>query len=188
MGRLIYTTIASLDGYVEDATGRFDFMAPDEEVFRFINERERSDGTHLLGRRMYETMVYWETLPLDDTVPDFIQDWTRIWRAAEKIVFSRTLASPSSARTRVERNFDPEAIRRLKQATTHDLSVAGADLAGQALRAGLVDELALFAAPVAVGSGKPWLPKDLRLDLELLETRGFAGGTVFLRYRPKPGA
>jgi dihydrofolate reductase len=188
MGRLIYGAIASLDGYIEDASGRFDWAMPAEEMLRFVNELERPIHTSLYGRRMYETMLYWEAFPLDDTVPDFIRDWTEIWRHEEKVVYSRTLQSTSSARTRLERNFDPNAVRRLKESTPGDLTVAGADLAGQAIKAGLVDELHLFAVPVVVGAGKPWLPKDMRFKLELLESRRFEDGFVFLRYRVEHGA
>jgi dihydrofolate reductase len=186
MGRLIYSAITSLDGYVEDAQGNFDWAAPDEEVFSFINDHERSVGTYLYGRRMYETMVYWETAPLDKNAPVFVRDFTQIWQAAEKVVYSRTQKSTSSAKTRIERTFHPETVRRLKATTSHDLTVGGADLAGQAIGAGLVDELQQYVVPVIVGGGKPWLPKTLRLDLELLDSTRFASGVVFLRYRPKP--
>ena len=185
MARLTYSAIASLDGYVEDAQGHFDWAAPDEEVHSFVNDLERPVGTYLYGRRMYETMLYWDTAPSDGTVPVFLREFTEMWRAAEKVVYSRTLESALSARTRVERSFDPEAVRRLKATTTHDLTVGGADLAGQAIRAGLIDEFQLFVVPVVVGGGKPWLPKGLRLRLELLGSRRFAGGVVFLRYRPE---
>jgi dihydrofolate reductase len=186
MGRLVYSAIASLDGYVEDPQGHFEWGAPGEEVLSFLNDLERQVGTHLYGRRMYETLLYWETAPMDDSVQPAVRDWTGIWRAAEKVVYSRTLEAPSSARTRVERSFDPHAVRRLKAATSHDLSVGGADLAAQAIRAGLVDELQLFVVPIVVGGGKGWLPSDLRLNMELLGTSRFASGVVFLRYRPQP--
>lgn len=187
MGRLIYFTLASLDGYIEDAQGRFDWSRPDVEVFQFVTDLERSVGTYLYGRRMYETMLYWEAAPSDETVSAYDRDFIQMWKAAEKVVYSRTLKSTSSARTRLERSFDPDAVRRLKQSTSQDLTVAGAELAGQAIRAGLVDELQLIVAPVVVGGGKPWLPKDVRVDLELQETRRFSSGDVFLRYRPKAG-
>jgi len=186
MGKLIYSTIASADGYVEDAGGGIDWGAPDEEVHRFVNDRERPVGTYLYGRRMYETMVYWETAHALPGEPPVGRDYAGIWQAAEKIVFSKTLESVSSARTRIERDFDPGLVRRLKSATEHDMSVGGADLAGQALRAGLVDELQLFLVPVVVGGGKRALPDGARADLELLDTRRFTAGAVYLRYRVKP--
>jgi dihydrofolate reductase len=188
MGRLIYSAIASLDGYVEDAEGRFDWGAPDEEVLSFINELERPLGTHLYGRRMYETLVYWETAPLDETEPAAVRAFTQIWRGAEKVVYSRTLKSAASARTHITRSFYAREIQHLKKTVSQDLSVGGANLAGQAIESGLVDEFQLFVVPVAVGGGKPWLPRERRLNLELLESRSFAGGVVFLRYRPAGGA
>jgi dihydrofolate reductase len=183
MANLTYSAIASLDGYVEDDQGRFDWAAPDEEVMRFVNDLERPVGTHLYGRRMYETMAYWETAPLDEEVPASDREFTRIWKAASKLVYSRTLETVTSARTRIERQFDADAVRQLKQSGTRDLTVGGADLAGQAIEAGLVDELQLLVVPVVVGGGKAWLPAKVHLDLELLETRRFANGVVFLRYR-----
>lgn len=188
MASLIYSAIASLDGYVEDVHGQFDWAAPDEEVHSFVNDLERPIGTYLYGRRMYETMVSWEAAPLDESVPVAVRDFTRMWQAAEKVVYSRTLQSASSARTRIERSFDAEAIRRLKVTTSNDLTVGGADLARQAIKAELVDELQLFVVPVVVGGGKAWLPKNLHLNLELLDARHFASGVVFLRYRPQLGA
>jgi dihydrofolate reductase len=187
MGRLFYATITSLDGYVEDTLGKFDWGAPDEEVFRFTIDLERPIGTYLYGRRMYETMVFWETAASEPGASEFDREFARIWRAAEKVVYSRILKSVSSTRTRIERDFRPEAIRRLKSTTDHDLVVAGADLAGQAIRAGLVDEIQQFVVPTIVGGGKPWLPKDLRLKLELLDCTRFASGFVYLRYAPKLG-
>jgi dihydrofolate reductase len=178
MGRLIYSTIASLDGYIEDRNGKFDWAAPDEEVHRFVNEVERPIGTYLYGRRMYETMRYWESV---HDQAGHIQDYAEIWQAADKIVYSKTLDAVSSDRTRIEREFEPEAIRRLK--SERDISVGGAALASQALRAGLVDEYHTFVAPVIVGGGKRALPDDVRLDLELLDERRFGNGTVYLRYR-----
>jgi dihydrofolate reductase len=178
MGRLIYSTIASLDGYVEDRNGKFDWAAPDEEVHRFVNELERPIGTYLYGRRMYDTMVYWATV---HGQPGYIQDYADIWRAADKIVYSKTLDAASSDRTRIERNFEPDAVRRLK--TGGDISVGGAALASEALRAGLVDEYQTFVAPVVVGGGKRALPDDVHLELELLDERRFGNGTVYLRYR-----
>ena len=174
--------IASLDGYVEDDQGRFEWAAPDEEVHSFVNDLERPVGTHLLGRRMYETMLYWETAPVDETVPPCVRDFGEIWRRAEKVVFSRTLDAAPSARTRIERTFDPEEVRRLKTVDSRDLTVGGAELAGQAIVAGLIDEFQVLVVPVVVGGGKAWLPRGPRLDLELLESRTFSGGVVFLRY------
>jgi dihydrofolate reductase len=185
MAKLIYAAIASADGYVEDAAGAFDWGAPGEELSCFINDLERSVGTYLYGRRMYETMLYWETAHTELDQPPSFQDFTGIWKAAEKIVFSKTIESVASARTRIERKFDPEVVRQLKSATERDITVAGADLAGQAVKAGLVDELQLFLVPVIVGGGKQVLPAGFRWDLELLDTRRFACGAVYLRYRPK---
>jgi dihydrofolate reductase len=187
MAKLIYSAIGSADGYVEDAAGNFDWAAPDEELLGFVNDLERPVGTYLYGRRMYETMRYWES---DHTVPGqspLVREFTGIWRAAEKIVFSATLPSVSTARTRIERNFDPGVVRQLKSATEHDMTVGGADLAGQAIRAGLVDELQLFLVPVVVGGGKRALPDEARSDLELLDTRRLASGAVYLRYQLRPG-
>ncbi len=160
MARLIYSAIASPDGYVEDAEGRSDWAEPEEEVFCFVNDLERPIGTYPYGRRMYETMLYWETASLGDQ-PAFIREITQIWRGADKIVYSPGLASAPSARTRIERSFDLEAVRRLKEAFRDDLTIGAADLAGQAIRAGLADELQLFAVPVDAGSGKRWFPKDV---------------------------
>jgi dihydrofolate reductase len=185
MARLIYAAIASADGYVEDADGRFDWAEPDEELLRFINSLERPTGTYLYGRRMYQTMLYWETAHTLPGLPASIQEFTGIWQAAEKIVFSRTLASVSSARTRIERTFDPGVIRQLKSAAEQDITVGGADLAGQAIKAGLVDELRLLLVPVLVGGGKRALPHGIRSELELEDTQRFASGVVYLRYRPK---
>jgi dihydrofolate reductase len=186
MARLIYSAIASLDGYVEDSDGRFDWAAPDEEVLSFVNELERPIGMYLYGRRMYETMCYWETAPSDEDVPAPVRDFTQIWRDAAKVVYSRSLEAVSSARTRIVRSFDPEEVRHFKMTASRDLTVGGADLAGQAIEAGLVDEFQLFAVPVAVGGGKPWLPRARRLELELIESRAFASGVVFAGYRPAP--
>ena len=177
---LIYSAIASLDGYVEDERGRFDWAAPDEEVHAFVNELERPIGTYLYGRRMYETMVAWETMDDEHRV---MRDYAQIWRAAEKIVYSRTLESVSSARTRIEREFDPEGIRRLTEESSSDVGIGGAALAGAAIKAGLVDEYHLFLTPVLVGGGKRALPNGARLDLELMEERLFDSEVVYLRYR-----
>jgi dihydrofolate reductase len=182
MAKLIYSAITSLDGYVADEEGEFDWAEPDEEVHSFVNDLYRSVGTELYGRRMYEVLVAWETVELGDQ-PAYIQDFAQIWRAADKIVYSRTLDAASSARTRIERDFDPEAIRELKATAEHDLSVGGPDLAAQALKAGLVDELHLIVAPVVVGGGKQSLPDNVRLKLGLLDERRFDNGMVHLRYR-----
>lgn len=181
MGRLIYAAIASLDGYVEDQQGRFDWAAPDEDVHRFINDLERPVGTYLYGRGMYETMLYWDTVepPPDEPVA---ADFKAVWQAAEKIVYSRTLEAAASERTRIERDFDADAVRQLKATSESDLTVGGSGLAAEAIKAGLVDELQLVVVPVIVGGGKSRLPAGVRLDLELLETRRFAGGAVYLRY------
>jgi dihydrofolate reductase len=180
MAKLIYSAIASLDGYVADADGAFDWSAPDEEVHAFVNDLERPVGTYLYGRRMYEVMVAWETI--DDESP-VARDFAELWRAADKIVYSRTLEAVASARTRIERAFEPEAIGRMKASAARDIGVGGSELAGQALKAGLVDELHLFLTPFVVGGGKPALPDHLRLELELLDERRFANGTVHLHYR-----
>ena len=182
MARLIYSTIASLDGYVADEDGNFDWAAPDTEVHAFVNDVERPIGTYLYGRRMYETMVDWETMDLADQ-PRVMRDYAEIWRAADKIVYSRTLETVSSAKTRIERDFDPEAIRQLKASSARDLSVGGPDLAAQALVAGLVDELHLFLAPVVVGGGTSCSPDDVHFGLELLDERRFESGTLYLHYR-----
>jgi dihydrofolate reductase len=182
MASLIYSVIASLDGYVADADGNFDWGAPDEQVHTVVNDLERPIGTYLYGRRMYEVMVAWETMDTSEQSP-FTQDYAAIWRAADKVVYSTTLQAVSSDRTRLERGFDPDAIARMKRAGPSDISIGGPGLAAQALQAGLVDELHLFVAPVVVGAGTPWLPGDLRLRLELRQERGFANGMVHLDYR-----
>ncbi|MCQ1987819.1 MULTISPECIES: dihydrofolate reductase family protein [unclassified Arthrobacter] len=182
MGRLIYTSITSLDGYIADESGSFDWSMPDEEVHSFVNGLERDVHTHLLGRRLYEVMAAWDAVPAEDE-PPAIHEYARIWQGADKVVFSRTLAGLSAPRTRLEREFDPAAVRALVEASDGDVSVGGADLAGQALQAGLVDELQQLLSPVIVGGGKRFLPDGLRLDLELLEEKRFANGVVFLRYR-----
>src|SRR2546430_11990504 len=174
MAKLIYSAITSLDGYVADEEGNFDWAAPDEEVHKFVNELERPVGTYLYGRRMYEVMVYWETLPALAEQPPVVRDFAEIWRAADKIVYSKTLGTVSSARTRIEREFDPEAVREMKASAERDLSVGGPELAAQALRAGLVDECHLFVVPVVVGGGKQSFPDNVRLKLELLDGRRFA--------------
>jgi dihydrofolate reductase len=183
VAKLIYSTLASLDGYTKDEDGRFDWAKPDEEVHSFFNDLERPVGTHLYGRRMYETMVYWEGPEAMEGQPPFIRDFAEIWRAAEKVVYSRTLEAPSSARTRIERSFDAEAVRRMKDEAERDLAIGGPELAALAFEAGLVDELHLCLVPVAVGGGTPALPAGRRVDLELLDERRFANGTVYLRHR-----
>ena len=183
MGKLIYAAIASLDGYVEDEEGKFDWAMPDEELHAFVNDLERPIGTYLYGRRMYETMVFWETASAAADEPAVFHDYAEIWRAAEKVVYSRTLQTASSAKTRIEREFDPDAVRRLKESSGADISVGGAELAGQAIGAGLVDECHLFLFPVVVGGGKRALPADVGAQLELLDERRFGSGVVHLHYR-----
>lgn len=182
MGQLIYSAIASLDGYVADRDGNFDWSAPDEEVHGFINDLERDVGTYLLGRRMYEVMSAWESW---DTTgePPVIQDFATIWRRADKVVYSTSLAAPTTARTRIERSISPEAIRELKDGTDGRLSIGGATVAALALHNGLVDECQIFLNPIAVGGGKRFLPDGLNLRLELVEERTFGNGVVYLRYR-----
>ena len=184
MGKLIYSTIASLDGYVADEDGKFDWAEPDEEVHTFVNDLERPVRTYLYGRRMYEVMTAWETISLTDQ-PPFIREYAEIWRASEKIVYSRSLQKTSTGRTRIERDFDPEAIRQMKSTTGPDLLVGGPNLAAQAMAAGLIDELHLFVAPVVVGGGTKSLPDDVLLKLELLDERRFGNGMVYLRYRTR---
>jgi dihydrofolate reductase len=179
---LIYSALASLDGYIEDEHGKFDWAEPDEEVHSFVNELERPVGTHLLGRRLYEVMVYWETIALADQ-PAYIQEFAGIWRAADKIVYSKTLDTVAGARTRIERDFDPEAVRQMKEAAGQDIMVGGPELAADAFKAGLIDEVRLFLAPIVVGAGKRALPENVRLKLELLGERRFGNGMVHLHYR-----
>ena len=185
MARLIYTTIASLDGYVNDAAGGFQWAAPDREVHSFVNDLERDIGTYLCGRRLHEVMVYWQTVPTEDSddPDDAVEhDYARIWQAAEKVVYSRTLEAVSGPRTRLERDFDPAAVATLVASADRDVSIGGPTLAAEALRAGIVDELRLLTVPVVVGGGTRILPDGIRLDLELLEHRRFAGGTTYARY------
>jgi dihydrofolate reductase len=184
MAKLIYSAITSLDGYVADEDGNFDWAAPDEEVHAFVNDLERPVGTYLYGRRMYETMAAWETMDIADQ-PSVMRDFAEIWRAADKVVYSRTLESVSSARTRVERVFDPEAVRQMKERAGRDITVGGPDLAAQAIKAGLVDECHLFLTPIVVGGGKQSLPNDVRLKFELLDERRFGSGVVHLHYRTR---
>jgi dihydrofolate reductase len=184
MSRLIYSAIMSLDGYIADADGQFDWAAPDEEVFEFVNDLERPVGTYLYGRRMYETMRYWESADTLAGQTPVELDFARIWQAADKIVYSATLQEPDTARTRIERDFDPEGVRKLKAAADHDLTVGGADLAAQAIAAGLVDEYQLFIVPTIVGGGTRSLPGQVRLNLALAAEHRFRGGVVYLCYRP----
>ena len=189
MARLIYSVITSLDGYVADEEGNFDWSMPDEEVHAFVNDAERPIGTYLYGRRLYDVMVAWETMPTDPDEPAVMRDYTAIWRAAEKVVYSTTLNEPASARTRIERSFDVDAVRALKAATDHDINIGGPHLAAQALRAGLVDEINLLLSPVVVGGGNRALPDGLRLDLELQAERRFGTGVVHVSYAvANPGA
>jgi dihydrofolate reductase len=181
MARLIYAAIASLDGYTADAAGTFDWAAPGPEVHTFINDLEREAGTHLYGRRMYETMAVWETMDVSSE-PQAMRDYAEIWRAADKIVYSRTLAAAPTPRTRIEREFDANAIREMKAASARDITVGGPGLAAHALRAGIVDECHLFLVPVVVGGGTRALPDGLRIELELLDERRLAD-VVYMRYR-----
>jgi dihydrofolate reductase len=187
MAQLIYSAISSLDGYIEDKEGNFDWAAPDEEMHRFINNLERTAGTHLYGRRMYETLMVWETDPNLAADSPITRDFAEIWQAANKIVYSRTLQAASTRKTQIERNFDPEAIRQLKETVEQDILIGGPELAAHAFQAGLIDECQLFLTPIIVGGGKPALPDSVRLELELLEERRFGNGVVFLRYRTRPG-
>ncbi len=182
MAKLMTFMFTSLDGYVEDAQGDFSWGVPDETVHAFCNTLAASQGICLYGRRMYEMMIYWETAHTEPNQPAVILDFARYWQAAEKIVFSSTLAEPRTARTRIEREFDPEMIRRLKAETEKDMSIDGPELAGQAIKAGLVDEILMIVCPVIVGGGKRFLPDGARLDLDLIEQRRFENGMVFLRY------
>lgn len=179
---LVYSVITSLDGHTTDADGSFDWAEPDEEVLAAVNDQERGIGTHLYGRRMYETMLYWETVPLEGLAP-VVRDWAVKWRSLDKIVYSTTLKAPSSARTRIERSFNPEAVRVLKQ--QGDVSIGGPGLAASAIRAGLVDEYHLFVIPVVVGGGNAVFPDGVRARLDLIDQRRFASGVVYLRYRSR---
>ena len=185
MARLIYSAITSLDGYTADRDGGFDWAEPDEAVHRFVNELERPIGTYLYGRRMYDVMRFWETAHEEPDQPQVALDFAGIWQAAEKVVYSRTLDSAPTVRTRIERDFDPEEVRRLKESSATDLTVGGPELAAEAFRAGLVDECQLFLNPIVVGGGTRSLPDDVRLDLELLDERRFGNSVVFLRYRSR---
>jgi dihydrofolate reductase len=185
IAKLIYSAIASLDGYVADEDGKFDWAVPDEELHRFVNDLERPVGTYLYGRRMYEVMAGWETASTAADQPSVMRDYADLWQAADKIVYSRSLETPASARTRIERDFEPEAIRQMKLAGARDISVGGPDLAGQALSAGLVDECHFFLAPMLIGGGNRAFPDKLRLELELLDERCFGSGFVHLHYRTR---
>jgi dihydrofolate reductase len=181
VGKLIYSAITSLDGYVADEHGNFDWGEPDGEVHSFINSLQRDVGTHLYGRRLYEVMVAWESLNLQDQ-PPHMKEFAQIWRSADKIVYSKSLENPTTERTQIERDFDPQAIRGMKASAERDLIVGGPELAAHAFAAKLVDECNLFLAPVVVGGGKPSLPTSLRFDLELRDERRFGSGFVYLGY------
>jgi dihydrofolate reductase len=183
MAKLIYVSNVSLDGYIEDEHGRFDWTAPDDELFAFITDLVRPVGTYLYGRRLYDTMAVWETDPALAAQSELMADFANVWQAASKVVYSTTLDAVSTAKTRLERNFDPASIRDMKASATSDLTVGGAHLAAHALEAGLVDECHLFIRPVLVGAGKPALPGDTRADLELQDDRRLSNGVVYLRYR-----
>jgi dihydrofolate reductase len=183
LAKLIYSAITSLDGYVADSDGNFEWAAPDEEVHAFINDLERPIGTYLYGRRMYETMRVWEHAETFADGNPIVEDFGRVWKSAEKIVYSHTLEDVSSTRTRIERKLDPEAVRQMKASAQRDMSVGGPNLAGQAIKAGLVDECSLFLNPVIVGGGRLALPTDVRVTLELLDERRFGNGVVYVRYR-----
>jgi dihydrofolate reductase len=185
MARLIYSAITSLDGYVADEDGTFDWAAPDDEVHEFVNDLERPVGTYLYGRRMYEAMAVWEHAASFADQRPCMQDFARIWQAADKVVYSRTLETVSSTRTRIARDFDPAVIRQMKAREGRDITVGGPELAAQAIRARLVDELQLFLSPIVVGGGTHWLPDDLRVQLELLDERRFGNGVVHVRYRTR---
>jgi dihydrofolate reductase len=188
VGKLIYSMITSLDGYVSDPDGNFGWGVPEEESHKFINEQSRSVGTYLYGRRMYETMIYWETAHSLPDQPPFITEYARIWQATDKIVYSTSLNEVTSKRTRLERSFDADALRELKAESDLDISIAGPHLAAAAIRAELVDEYQLFVGPAIVGGGNPFFPRDVRADLELLDERRFGNYVVFLRYKVKNGA
>jgi len=188
MAQLIYIANLSLDGYTEDMEGKFDWTDhPDEEGFRFITNLVRATGTHLYGRRMYETMMVWETDPNLAAESPLNRDFAEIWQTADKIVYSRTLEAVSTRKTQIVRNFNPEAIRQLKEAVEHDILIGGPEFAAHAFRSGLIDECHLFLVPIIVGGGKPTLPDNVRLELELLDERRFGNGAVFLRYRTRQG-
>ena len=182
MGKLIYAANISLDGYLEDESGSFDWSVPDEEVHAFWNEHERQIGTSLYGRRMYETMRVWEDDEWLTDEPAVVRDYAEIWRSTDNVVYSSTLEAAPTSRTRIERQFEPEAVRKLKEASSLDVSIGGATIAAEAFRHGLVDECVLLLCPVIVGGGKPALPRGVRLDLELLDQRRFDNGVIYLRH------
>lgn len=182
MGKLIYAANLSLDAFLEDETGSFDWSVPDEDMHAFWNEHERHIGTSLYGRRMYETMRVWETDDWLADEPPVIREYADIWRDADKIVYSTSLDDVSTARTTIQRTFDPEAVRQLKEASSSDLSIGGPGIAAEAFRHGLVDECVLLLLPVVVGGGKPGLPRGARLDLDLLDHRRFDNGAIYVRY------
>jgi dihydrofolate reductase len=182
VAKLIYSAIQSLDGYIADEAGDFDWAAPDDEVHAFVNDRERQVGTYLYGRRMYEVMRYWDTAPTTGDQSVVMKDYAQIWQAADKIVYSKTLATASSARTRIDRDFEPDAVRRLKMTTARDISVGGPGLAAQAITSGLVDEMHLFLVPIVVGGGTISLPNNFRVRLELLDEHRFGSGVVHVHY------
>jgi dihydrofolate reductase len=186
MADLIYTAQLSLDGYIADEHGKFQWAVPDDDVLAFINDQERPIGTYLYGRRLYEVMAFWETFPMDPAQPQLMREFAELWRAPDKIVYSTTLQKPTTARTRIESTFDPAAVRAMKDAADRDIGIGGPALAAGALRAGLVDELRLLIYPLTVGGGNPYLPDGLRLNLQLLDEHRFAGGVVYLRYRISP--
>ncbi|HEX2233245.1 MAG TPA: dihydrofolate reductase family protein [Thermoleophilaceae bacterium] len=181
MAKLIYSAITSLDGYVADEQGNFDWSKPDDEVHSFVNDLERDVGTHLLGRRMYEVLAVWETMNTAGQAPHIV-DFAEIWRATDKVVYSRTLDAPTTGRTRLEREFDPRTVAEMKEAADRDLAVGGPNLATSAIEAGIVDELHLFVSPIVVGGGKQSLPDGVRMQLELRDERRFGNGVVYLAY------
>jgi dihydrofolate reductase len=183
MAKLIYAAISSLDGYVADSEGNFDWSMPSEEVHRFVNNLERRIGTYLYGRRMYEVMRYWETASTGNGEPSAGQEFAKMWQATDKIIYSRSLENVSTARTKLEREFDPAVIRRMKADASRDIAVSGPTIAGQAMKLGLVDECHLFISPIVVGGGTPALPDNVRIQLELLDERRFGNGVVHLHYR-----
>jgi dihydrofolate reductase len=183
MAKLIYISNVSVDGYIEDEHGSFDWTEPDDAVFAFITDLVRSVGTYLYGRRLYETMAVWETDPALAAQSELMADFANVWQASDKVVYSTTLEAASTAKTRLERSFDPDSVRGMKASATSDLTVGGANVAAHAFEAGLVDECQLFIWPVLVGGGKPALPSDTRAELELLDERRFSNGVMYVRYR-----
>jgi len=181
MSTLIYSAITSLDGYVADTNGNFDWAQPDEEVHTFINDMEKPIGTYLYGRKMYETMAVWETMPLHDE-PDCMRDFAHIWKAADKIVYSKTLKTVSGPKTQIKINFDAQEIKRLKQIESSDLAIGGPHIAAVAIKAGVVDEYHQFIAPVIIGAGNAWLPNNVHINLELVDEKRFPSGFIYLRY------